>query len=321
VVLTVADIRAVESLLPGQTDVSYVGVMVLVDGVLKVNVSGNVIAARWADPVVVSNGDPVLVQISKGRTGQGEAIVRCRLTDKPRPGRGVVKTVPPSSPTITVTGSDGIDYTATFIASYTPVVNDAVILSWNTKVPDVVGKVSTTPTPPPPPSPVAPPPPPLTVGMSPYQASDSDTFWPPGGWGSWAGGGGRVFQGNFGSGEVYGAFFYAGSVAQLAGRTITRIRVLLGDRLPVGSNNAPVTVHFYAHTSAHKPGGDVSRVVGPHDVTANPGQGLKEYDLPLSFAAALQGGGGIGFAGGPYAGFKGRREQPDSGTLLIDWRA
>lgn len=315
-----AKLRAVESLLPARSEASYVGVIVLVGGVLKVNVSGNVIPARWADPVSVVEGDPVLVQISTGRSGQGEAIVRCRLADKPRPGRGTVKTVPVGSSTITVTGDDSVDYTATFLASYTPTVSDVVSLSWDRNIPEVTGKTGATAAAAAEVTPVTAPPPPKSSGVSTYAASDSDTFWGPGGWGSWAGGGGRVYQGNYGSGPVYGAFFYAGAVKQLAGRTITRIRFRLGDRLPAGSYNAPVTVHLYAHPSARKPGGNVSLSVGPHNVTANPGQVLRTYDLPLSFAATLQAGGGIAIAGDPYAGFRGRREQPASGTLIIDWR-
>lgn len=316
-----ANLRKAELLGPVEYESSYRGMIVLLNGALAVNINGNVVAAKWADPLTVAVGDPVLVTLRSGRNGGSEAFVRCRLNERPRPGEATVKTVPPSSQTITVTGTDGTDYTATFLASYTPTVGDKVVLAWNGSVPSVAGKVSVTPAPPPPPSPVAPPPSAPQSGMTPYPASDSDTFWGPGGWGSWAGGGGRVFQGNFGSGEVYGAFFYAGSLAQLAGKNITRIRILLGDRLPVGSNNSPVTVHFYAHTSAQKPGGDVSRVAGPFDVTANPGQGRTEYDLPLYFASHLVAGGGVAIALNPYAGFKGRREQPDSGTLLMDWSA
>ena len=107
----------------------------------------------------------------------------------------------------------------------------------------------------------------------------------------------------------------------MAGKTITRIRFLLGPRRPVGNNNQPATVHVYAHTSPNKPGGDVSRVAGPHDIVAQPGQGLTEYDLPLSFAAALQGGGGIAITGDPYAGFTGVNGHPESGLLILDWRA
>lgn len=316
-----ADLRAVEDLAPGRTTTTYQGVMVKVDGVLQVNVSGNVLPARWADPLVVVEGDPVLVELSSSRAGQGVAFVRCRLTDKPRPGQATVLTVPASSPTITVTGSDGNVYTATFVASYTPTVGDPVILSWNAAVPSVVGKITTTAAPLPPPPPVTAPPSAAQTGSTPYPASDSDTYWPAGGWGSWAGGGSHVHQGNYGSGQLYGAWFYAGSTAQLAGKTITGIHFTLGARRPVGASSSPVTLHLYAHSSPNKPGGDVSRVAGPFDITVQPGQQLTTYDLPLSFAPALQGGGGIAIAGDPYAGIAGVRVQPESGLLKMDWSA
>ncbi|MDQ0756065.1 hypothetical protein [Arthrobacter sp. B3I4] len=316
-----AELRSAEGLAPQRTVTTYQGVMVLVGGVLQVNVNGNVLPARWADPLVVVEGDPVLVELSGSRAGQAAAFVRCRLTDKPRPGQGTVKTVPASSPTITVTGSDGLVYTATFVASYSPVVGDPVILSWNAAVPSVVGKVTTTAAPTPVAPPVAPPPGAGMTGSTPYQAATADTYYPAGGWGKWAGGGGRVYQGSYGAGQVYGAWFYAGSTAQQAGKTITGIRFTLGARLPVGNNNQPVTVHVYAHTSANKPGDDVNRVAGPFDITVQPGQGLTEYALPLSFASALQGGGGIAIAGDPYAGFNGPSTQPESGLLILDWSA
>lgn len=299
---------------------TYQGVMARDDlGALAVSVGGVIVPARCADPLIVVEGDPVLVEVRSGGRGQGEAVIMSRVTDKPRPGKGTVKTVPASSPTITVTGSDGIDYTATFVASYTPTVNDPVILSWNAAIPSVVGKISVTAAPTPPPPPVAPPPPPPSTGVAKYAATDSDTLWGPGGWGSWAGGGSNVYQGDYGSGLVHGAWFYSGSPAQLAGRTITRIRFTLGSRLPAGANSSPVTVHVYAHTSRTKPSGDVSRTVGPYNITAQPAQGLKEYDLPLSFASVLLAGGGIAIEGNPYAGFAGRKSQPTSGYLKLDW--
>ena len=313
-------IRAVEDLTPERQVTTYQGIMVQVAGVLAVNVNGNVLPARWADPLVVAEGDVVLVEVSSGRAGQGAALVRSRRTDKPRPGTGTVATVPPSSPTITVTGSDGLTYTAPFVASYTPVVGDPVLLAWNASVPSVQGKISvtTTPAPPPPPA-VTVPPPTVTTGQNTYQATQSDTWWGPGGWGSWAGGASRLYQGDYGSGPLTGAYFYAGSAGQLSGKTITRLRFRLGARRPVGSSNSPVTVHVYVHGSASRPGGNVSLVSGPYDIIVQPGQGLKDYDLPLGAAAGLQAGGGLAITGDPYAGFEGRNQHPESGLLIMDW--
>jgi hypothetical protein len=89
--------------------------------------------------------------------------------------------------------------------------------------------------------------------------------------------------------------------------------------MEVGGNNDPATIHIYAHTSGSRPGGDVSRVTGPHDVVIAPHSGQTWHDLPLTFASAIVAGGGISIAGGPYAGFYSRLDDPESGKLLISW--
>lgn len=317
-----ADIRTVENLAPDRQVTTYQGVMVKVDGVLAVNVNGNVLPARWADPVVVAAGDAVLVEISSSRAGQGSAFVRGRLTDNARPGKGTVLTVPPGSPTITVTGDDGTTYTANFIASYSPIVGDPVLLSWNASLPTVTGKITTTPATSSSAAPVAPPPTASAAGKKDYPASDSDTYWPAGGWGSWAGGGGHVYQGNYGAGQVYGAWFYAGATAQTAGKSLSKIYVHIGSRRAVGNHRAPATLHLYGHTSANKPGGDVTRTVGPFDIVVQPGQGLTKYEIPVAtFGAVLQGGGGLAITGDPYAGVNGCQVQPESGLITLEWSA
>lgn len=312
-----ANLRGLETPPNPGTGTTYTGTVVKDgNGLLAVNVQGNVLYPRYADPVVVAVGDPVSVVV----TGTGNAVVTGRVTLQPRPAEGVVKTVPPSSPTITVTGTDGIDYVAKFAASYTPTVNDNVLLAWNASLPYVTGAVgvvaappSTTPT-------VAAPPSAPVSGSTPYTAQDSATWVPGlGVWDAWAGGGGNVFQGSSSGYTTYGAWFYAGSTAQLAGRTVTRIQFTLGSRRAAGSYNSPVTVHFYTHTSANRPGGDVTRSTGPFDVVIQPGAGQTTFDLPTSFAADLLNGGGISIAGEPYAGFNGRNIEPASGLLTFDW--
>lgn len=317
-------IRSVEGLLPDAYDRTLMGVVVGVGNpeVLKVNVQGNVIAANWSDPMVVKAGDTVLVHLGIGRTGHTEAFVRAKVTSRPRPERGTVTVVPPSSDTVTVQGSDGNNYTARFVTSYTPTVGHNVLLSWWGAQPNIIGQVAATPapaaTPPPPPAP-APPPPPVT-GLSVYAAGETNTLWPPGGWGSWAGGNGRVYQGSYGSGQVYGAAFYHGSPSQLAGRTIDRVRFTLGPRISAGSFNSPVQVHVYLTSNASRPGGDVSVIDGPWNIVADPGQGLRDYDLPGSWGAHFLNGAGLSFRGDPYAGFRGRNEHPDAFKLILDWR-
>lgn len=316
-----SNLRSIEGLLPEQYDRTYIGTVVSSGGALAVSVQGNTIPARWSDPVTASVGDTVLVQLVVTRTGGTEAVVRDKVTSKPRPGRGTVTVVPPSSDTVTVTGSDGATYTAYFVTSYTPTVNDTVILSWGGTSPTIIGKAAAIPAPYLAPSaqPIAPPPAPPQSGQAIYAASDSATWWPSGGWNAWAGGNGRVYQGQYGSGQVYGAYFYAGSPGQLSGRGINRFRIILGSRLGVGAYNNQVTVHFYCHNSANRPGGDVSRVLGPFDVIAAPWQGPTMYDLPVSWASQVISGGGIAIALDPYAGFKGRNEEADSGKLVFDW--
>lgn len=317
------NIRSAEGLTPERYDRTYPGTVVKVGDDLKVNVLGNVITARWSDPLVVAEGDSVLVQFIMNKTGLSEAIVRARVGNLARPSRGNITIVPVGSETVTVQATDSRNYLAYFVTSYTPVVGDQVILSWNASIPVIQGKVAMTPAPPPPeppPPPVPPPPPPPQVGTNVYWASASNTYWPPGGWGSWAGGRGRVYQGNYGSGDVYGAYFYGGGPRQLAGASIDRVRFTLGGRIAAGNYNSPATVHVYLTSNENQPGGNITSIDGPWDVTAWPGQGLTDYDLPVSWGAHFLNGAGLAIFGNPYAGFYGRNEQADSGKLILDWR-
>jgi hypothetical protein len=112
-------------------------------------------------------------------------------------------------------------------------------------------------------------------------------------------------------------------MAELAGATITRIRFRVPQRRTVGSYNSALTLHLYAHTSAGRPGGDVTRVAGPTDTTIpagwNPSPGDGFIDLPTSIASTLIAGGGISISGDPYLSFIGKPADPASGQLLIDW--
>jgi hypothetical protein len=286
---------------------------------LAVNVSGNIIPARYYDGVTVQIGDPVAVEFVAGPHGQAEAWVTGRLAPSPRPAQGTIATVPAGSSTITITGTDGATYTAYFASTYTPTVGDNVILKWDNGIPTVLAKVGATPAPPPP-APVAPPPAPASTGTGRYAAVDTSTYWGPGGWDSWAGGN-NVYQGDYGSGMLTGAWFYGGSPTELAGRTVTAIRFTLGGRNGAGATSSAITVNLYSHTSARRPGGNVSIGGGSATATAQPWQGPTVIGLPLSFAADLLAGGGICITNNPYAGFYGRNAQPNSGYLEIDWRS
>lgn len=286
---------------------------------LSVNVNGNVIPARVSDPLYVNVGDAVSVDFVFGSKGQAEAWVTGRLSLSPRPSTGNVKTVPVGSTTITVTGSDGVDYTATFLSVYTPTVGDLVAMTWYAGSPIVQGKLGATPAPQvASATTVSAPPPPPSTGTNNYAASSSSTLWPPGGWGSWNGGVG-VFQGSYGSDEVTGAWFYNNAPTQLKGKTIKAIRFTLGSRGGAGNHSQAVTVHLKSHHSPTQPGGDVSFGSGAQDVTAQPYQGPTVYNLNSGFFADIQNGGGIAIYGDPYANFADRNSQPNSGLLSIDW--
>jgi hypothetical protein len=193
-----------------------------------------------------------------------------------------------------------------------------VILKWDAGNPTVIAAVGSTAAPPPP-VPVAAPPSAAATGTSNYAATDTSTYWGPGGWDSWAGGN-TVYQGSYGgSGPLTGAWFYGGSPTELAGRTITAIRFTLGARNGAGASSSAVAVHLHTHTNRTRPGGNVTLGSAAVDVTAQPWQGGTVYNLPTSFAADLLAGGGIAITGDPYAGFAGRNKQPDSGLLSIDW--
>jgi hypothetical protein len=287
------------------------------NGVLAVNVNGNNIPASYSDPIVVAVGDAVSVDLVTGATGQSEAVVTGRLTLTPRPATGTVTTVPVSSPTITVTGTDNVAYTATFVSSYTPTVNDLVILAWNAAAPTVTGKVGATAAPPPPPPPVAPPPPPASTGWNTYPATDSATM-ATYGWDTYAGGGGNVYTGTYGE-TVHGAWWYAGSPKALAGRTITRIRFTLGARRPGGAYNAPATIYFYTHNSTRRPAGDITLTGSSYAVTIPANSGQRTFDLPATMGAALLAGGGIAISGGDYSGYNGRLADAASGKITLYW--
>jgi hypothetical protein len=287
-------------------------------GKLVVSVGGNIIPATFLDGVTVAAGQTVKVDLIQRAQGQSEAFVVGGVAANYRPGRANVKTVPPSSSTITVTGTDGVDYAADYLSSYAPVVGDLVGLLWKGGSPTVLGKVGVL-TAGAAPTQIVAPPPTVSTGTGKFAASDTSTYWAPGGWDSWAGGN-NVFQGDIGQGPVTGAWFYAGSAAQLKGATITAIRFTLGQRNGAGQSGSPVTVNLFTHLNASRPGGNVTIGGASTTVTAQPYQGDTVYNLPLSFATDLLNGGGIAIQNNPYAGFYGRNTRPMSGYIELDWR-
>jgi hypothetical protein len=152
-------------------------------------------------------------------------------------------------------------------------------------------------------------------------AIKSDTYG-VGGWGRWATsqrGGEDVYTGSYGGYTMSGSWFYGAGNTKLAGKTIKAARFRLPGRLRVGNYNAPATIHIYAHTSKNQPGGDVTRTVGPFNVTVEANSPPKWVTLPSTFHAVLAAGGGISIIGDPYAGFTSRLKDPDSGKTELDW--
>jgi hypothetical protein len=262
-----------------------------------------------------------VVALSKDLYGQSTAIVLGGYTDQPRPSTGVVLAVGVAE--IVIAGEDGVTYTTDrYLGAVTDyAVTDELYITWDAARPTILGKVSgvtVTPDSPPP----TPPPPPQT-GRTDLIATASDTWWGPGGWGSWAtsrGGGETVYSGTQSGSAVTGAWFYGAPKPELAGKTIVGIRFKLPPRLAgTGAYNSPVTIHLYAHTNGSRPGGDVNRVAGPHDVVVSAGSGGGDITLPLSFGPALAAGGGISIAGDPYVGFASRLSNAENGRIIIDW--
>jgi hypothetical protein len=294
--------------------------------------SGNLLKARWMDPIQPMQGGPVAYALVKDDYGLSSAFVVGGYTDKPRPSTGSVLAVGVSE--IAFTGEDGGSYTTDrFVNPYVPVPGgpprltyapgDPVYLTWDAGRTTILGIIPSVTVTPPPSLPVGAPA--VMPGTTTLEATASDTFG-VGGWGRWAGstqGRERVYTGTQSGTTITGAWFYGAARPELAGKTIKRVRFYLPARLAgVGSYNDPVTVNIYAHTSGARPGGDVARVAGPHTITIPAGFGGVFVDLdPAVFGPHLASGGGISIAGGPYVGFISRLENPEAGKTIIDWSA
>lgn len=287
-----------------------------------VDVGGSLLDARWCAGVRPKQGLNVVVDITNDGQGQSTALVLDAYVDQPRPGTGTVQDVLPAGPAIEIVfeGEDGVTYkTDQFIGSFS--LGDPVYLNWDADKPTIMGKIGALA---PPPADTPPPPPPsgAITGEASLIATASDTYG-VGGWGRWAtstNGGEDVYTGAWAGYTLTGAWFYGAPRPELQGKTITRIRFRLPGRMSVGASG-PATIHVYAHNSGARPGGDVSRVHGPHDISVPQGAGPTWNDLPLSFAPHLVAGGGISLAGDPYAGFNSRLDDPESGQILITWSA
>ena len=275
--------------------------------------------ARWLDPIQpVQNGKIVVDIITDGK-GQSSALVMGGYTDQPRPSTAIANSIIPAgvSTQIAFTGEDGVQYmTDRFIGTYSP--GDPVYLKWDAGMATVIGKIGAAATVPE----AAPPPPPssASTGKTKLAPTASDTFG-VGGWGRWATsqrGGEDVYTGTWAGQTVTGSWFYGAPRPELAGKTIDRVLFKVPPRLDVGASG-DVVIHFYAHTSKSRPGGDVNRTSGPFDVTIPDGYGGGYTDLSTAFGPIIAAGGGISIAGGSYAGFQSRLKNPSFGELIISW--
>jgi hypothetical protein len=221
---------------------------------------------------------------------------------------------------------DGAVYASPWCpVSYTPALNDRVRVLLCAGEATILGATSIPGSGPG----VAPAPtaPPVTgSGTLSMPAIDSGSYRSADGWGHPGSGRGMslraVGQGSApGSSYAYnGAWFYGSQANQIAGATWDAVRLRVGPRLEIGSNNSALTMHAYAHTSSTRPGGDVTRVAGPYDFTlaAHYGGGWVGT-LPSACYATIAAGGGISITGSPYLGIAGLDVDPASGQLDADW--
>ena len=286
------------------------------------NVRGELLMARWMDPIQPRQGGNIVVAIMTDGRGLGSALVLGAYTDQPRPSTGSVLSVGVDE--IVFTGDDGGTYSTKWfigpIAGYAP--GDPVMLSWDATRATIIGEIPVI-APPEESEPDRAPVPERTnqAGQETLIATATDTYG-VGGWGRWAGsqnGGEQVYSGTYGGYTMTGSWFYGAPRPALAGKSIDRVQFRVPARLGVGSYNSAATMHVYAHTSQYRPGGDVGRSVGPFDVVLAANQTPAWVDLPPEFGDVIAAGGGISIAGDPYIGLNGRRKDPESGKLLIDW--
>lgn len=282
------------------------------------NLGGNLVDARWMDPIQPLQGGKIIVDITSEGRGLGSALVIGGYTDQPRPSTGTVLTL---SPDMVISGEFGGSFTTDrYIGAYA--LGDPVYLVWDAAKPTVIGKIPSA-------SAAPPPAPPVGGGATPPGSTTliptaSDTFG-VGGWGRWAGsrnGGEKVYSGTQSGYVVTGSWFYGTPRPELAGKTYDRVRFYIPPRLPGVGTSGAVTIHIYGHTSGARPAGDVARTVGPHNVTLPAGfNGAFEELDPAVFGPVLAAGGGLSIAGDPYTGFFGRLDNPEFGRAVIDWRA
>lgn len=260
----------------------------------------------WPAGYIPTAGDAVRVLMV-----DGEAQVLGPVITGQRPMTGTVSGTA-SSGRIPV-DAGGVTYRARYFGT-APAIGQLVFFDWQATVPRIMpGAVQPEPEPTPDEG-QAPPtrPAPVTTGSDTFAAIDAASWRP--GYNRWDSGTVKQYRWRSES-ESRGAWFFGDAPTRLKGRTITRARLRLPARERVGLYNNTLTVHLYRHTARTRPGGDVNRVAGPHNVNIPGGWRGGLIDLPTSFGQDIaNGGGGIGITGAPYMGFE------TNAQLILDWR-
>lgn len=279
-------------------------------------------APLWMSDYCPVDGDTVVLL-----TDAGQAVVLGPASTTARSNTGTV-TVAASGGKVTLT-SGGTTYNVPYIGT-APGVSALAALLWQGSSPVVAGVASAA-------SagngntsgdPIAPPS--ANYGTLSVSAIDSGSWRSNDGWGTSKSrplSTRSVAQYTYtGSNPYSGAWFYGLQAAQLTGRTITAIRIHIPARLAIGASGSALTTHLYLHTASGKPTGDVTRTLGPSDLSLAAGYtGLDAggspifVSLPIGWAATLVAGGGVGIYGSPYLGLNGTDVDPTSGQLSIDW--
>lgn len=289
------------------------GVVVTSGTTLAVNVNGATPSVWWAAGYIPQVGDSVKVLLVNGT-----AHVLGPVVDTVRTLTGTISGAASGGlvPVDTTEGTVSARYVGT-----APTIGTLVFLDWQATTPRLMSTFAAATTTAPVVEPDAPPPPPaITSGQHSATPLDSGTY--NSSTSSWSGFHGfNLVQGTY-SGTYHGSYFYGAAPQQIAGRTVTGAAIRLGARLRIGNYNSALTLNLYRHTSLTRPGGDVSRVEGPHSIVLDPGAGAGWYSLPTSWGQALaDSGGGISVSGGTYGGVHGIDSDPASGQLAFNWEA
>jgi hypothetical protein len=254
------------------------------DGLVDVNTGGMTVRMPFTGQTLPPPGYAVQVEVRDGQPVVTGTVV-------PLPDTGTILETGEYLATVT---ARGIDYELPYQSAYLPIVGDEVEITWTEKTGIIQGKVTAFPTPATPPLSV-----PVATGGSfhpaPFTAIDSGTHR------------GRWFTGDvYASASNDGAWFYGAKIADTIpdNATLTLARIYLSPRQ---EREGPPRLQL--HTSATKPGGNVTFIGTPFVLPAR--SGFIDY--------LKSNGGGIGCPDGGYNIFRGVGSDGLSGALDLAW--